>query len=203
MICSFSVYSQKLELINVDNIKKLPLGQGLQLELRLNIDEVQVESKSKYELVSESYLQSKFMIIPKDTGQYKIGPIISGNLVSNSLIINVIPLTIDSSLYITMPDSASLGDELKLTVTNISKSGSYTIKDLKMKPSPEYNILGESFSMTVSQKGDEMFKKETLTVTIKPLVAGEISIDENSFNAQGIKGFLLKRHTLIVVANSK
>lgn len=197
ILYSTFAHSQKLELVNVDNVKNLPLGQGLQIELKLTIDKVKIDT-SRCELVSAPSLTSKFIVIPKETGRHKIGPIISGKLISNSIVINVVPIVIDSEVYITMPDSSMVGEEVQLIVTNISKSEGYTIKDLKLKPSDSYIIISESFSMSISTKEGKEVKKERLTFVIKPLIAGIILIDKNSFATQNIKGFELEAKHLKV-----
>ncbi len=189
-------YSQKLELINVDNVKNISLGQGVQLELMIKIDDFQVDT-SKCELVSNPKLTSKFIVIPKDTGRHKIGPIICGDLVSNTIVIDVVPVTIDSDVYIIMPDSAKVGDRVKLLVTNVSKSEGYTIKNLEMKSSHNYKVIGKSFSMSVTTKGGTQVKKETLTITIEILKIGEILINTDSFSGVN-KGFTLQEKTLVI-----
>jgi hypothetical protein len=88
VMVSTLLQAQKLELINSDSVSNLPLGQGIELELRLKIDEFSLD-KSKYELIAQPRLTSKFILIPRETGLHKIGPFKSGNLVSNDLL----PLT--------------------------------------------------------------------------------------------------------------
>lgn len=194
-----SSWAQKLELINVDNVTNLPLGQGIELELRLKIDEIKVEGNSNYEIVTEPNLISKFILIPNDTGQYQIGPIICGYLVSNSIVIKVTAVANDLDVYLTMQDSAVVGSEVKLVVTNVSKTEGCSIKDLTMKTTDDYEVVSESYSRSVSIKNDEQFKKETLTVVIRPLTVGNIFIGSSNFNAQTIKGFSLSGKSLEVI----
>lgn len=204
LVCAVFLYStfassQVLELVNVDNVKNLPLGHGIKLELRLKIDDFQVD-RTKCEFVSEPNLSSKFIVIPKDTGRHKIGPIASGTLVSNAIFINVVPVELDSEVYITMPDSSIVDDEVKLTIMNNSKKEGYTIKDLKLKSSDNYAVISDSFSMSISSKEGQQIKKETVTFVIKPLITGVILIDKNSFDSQGIKEFTLKERSLKVLS---
>lgn len=197
MLISILSNAQKLELINIDNVSNLPLGQGIELELRLKIDEFQID-ESRYELISEPKLTNKFIVIPKDTGRHKIGPIKSGTLVSNEIIFNVVPAEKDTNIFITMPDSSKVGEQVKLTITSISNSEDYTIKDLKMKPSSDYDIVEQSFSMSISTKGREHIKKETVTVVIQALKEGKILIDGNSFTNDTSKYQSIEGKTLNV-----
>lgn len=180
MLISTLSNAQKLELINIDNVSNLPLGQGIELELRLKIDEFQID-ESRYELISEPKLTNKFILIPKDTGRHKIGPIKCGTLFSNQIIFNVVPPIKDTKIFIEMPDSSKVGELVKLTITNTSVSEDYRIKDLKLIHSSNYYIVEQSFSMSISTKGSEQLKKETVTVVIKVLKEGKIVFDENSF----------------------
>lgn len=197
VLCPAFVYSQKLQLINVDNVKNLPLGQGLQLELRLAVDEFKI-NRTTCEVMTEPKLENKFIIIPKSEGPLTIGPIRAGNLISNTITINVVASVMNSNIFITAPDSSIVGDEIKLVLTNLSASDAYTIKDLKMKPAKEYEIVGESFSMSASESKGEKMKKETLVILIKPLIEGDLVIDQNSFSSENIKKIALEGKTLKV-----
>jgi len=189
--------AQKLELVNTDNVSNLPLGQGIELELRLKIDEFHID-ESKYKLISEPKLTSKFIVIPNDTGRHTIGPFKSGTLVSNEIVFNVVPAKKDTNIFITMPDTSKVGHQVKITITSISNSEDYSIKDLKMKPSSDYDIVGQSFSMSISTKGGDHIKKETVTVVIQASREGEILIDGNCFTNNKSEHLLIEGKVLNV-----
>lgn len=178
-----SIYSfaQKLELINIDNINEISLGQGIAFELKINLNEIQINNPN-YELIPEPILSSKFIFIPADTGQYTIGPFRIGNIESNHVFVNVVQISELKKININVPDSTKLGAQVKMLITSISSSKQYILKNLSLKTSDAYKVIEESFSMTIINEGEELLKKETLTIIFIPLREGKIIFNAHSFN---------------------
>jgi hypothetical protein len=97
-----------------------------------------------------------------------------------------------------MPDSSKVGEYVKLTITSLSYSEDYIIKDLKMNPSQDYTIVEQSFSMSLSTKGNEQIKKETVTIEIKVLKEGALLIDGKCFTDKKNEHFSIKGKILNV-----
>ncbi len=198
LLCYYSVsYSQQLELINIDNVNNIPLGQGVEFRLRIKLDKIEIDTSS-YEFLSDIKLENKFIVIPKKIGINKIGPFTSGKLISNSIELNVVPLLINSPVFISSPDSVLINQKVKIVLTNTAKNNDYSIKNFKMKSTSQYNVVEQSYSMSISESDKELTKKETLLITIIPLELGDITITKKSFEIGNIKEIEMKEKTVNV-----
>ena len=182
------VYSQELELININKTNKISLGEGVELELRMKLDEFDF-NKSELEIMSQKELVNKIVVIHKEIGVHKIGPFSVGKFVSNTLQIEVVPLKMKGDTYLEAMDSCQVNQEIKLTLVNKSKEDNYSIKDFKLKESSKYDIKSHSYSVTVSKKDGETIKKESLLITIIPKQIGTLKISSSSFDVGNIDGF--------------
>ncbi len=188
-ISSFPLFSQRLELSLVDNTRRVYVGEEVQMEIRLKINKLELDT-SKYDLKLEPELIRKFSIITKTTGIQKIGPVISGDLFSNTIEINVFPLP-DNPLQISIPESAFKNQEVKIVLMNTSND-KYSIDQFALKPSALYDIIKRSFSTSTSTVNGKVVKKEILTITIKPKESGKLNINASSFETGKVKNILFE-----------
>jgi hypothetical protein len=160
-------FSQSQDLTIVSRSTEIFLGDGIEIEINLKWDSVGFDN-NMMDSFSETSLKGKLIFIPKEIGSHSIGPIYIGSMISNVIVIKVLPINDMKTTYLKSMDSCMVNGELELILSNKMSKNVSSIKDYNLKESQEYDIIGKSYSLIVSVVGDEEMKSEKIIFIIRP-----------------------------------